>query len=70
VSGPSFNIDANVGPISPTVSFDADGFNGLALGFGPGTGLSVSTVFTDKFTIQDWLKNAPIIAEPWPDPWP
>jgi len=54
VSGWAGNIDANVGAVSPTVSFDADGFNGLALGYGPGAGLSVSATNTGKYTFADF----------------
>jgi len=54
VAGWSGNIDANVGAVSPTVSFDRDGFNGLAVGVGPGKGLSVSAVKTGTYTFSDF----------------
>ena len=60
VSGLSGNIDVNAGAVSPTVSFDTDGFNGLAIGYGPGAGLSVSATNTGKYTLSDFgadLKN-------------
>jgi hypothetical protein len=61
VSGWSGNIDANVGAVSPAVTFDGEGFNGLALGYGPGVGLSVSATNTGKYTLSDFssdLKDA------------
>ena len=46
IEGDAFNIDANIKSVSITVSFDSVGFNGLAVGIGPGMGVSTSITTT------------------------
>ena len=52
LEGDSFNIDANLGDVSVTLSFDGQGFNGLAFSVGPGVGVSTSVTKTGTISIQ------------------
>lgn len=58
-TGTTFDINAFGG--SGTVSFDNNGFNGIALTVGPGGGASTAVTNTSSVTINDflnWLKKA------------
>jgi RHS repeat-associated protein len=57
IEGWSFNVDANLGAVSPVVSFDEAGFNGVAMGIGPGKGLSVSFTKTWSYTVNDAIRD-------------
>ena len=59
VEGVGGGADANLGPVpvSPTISFDAEGFNGFGLGVGPGTGASVSVTSTSTYTFGDFADD-------------
>ncbi len=55
IEGVGGGADANLGPVpvSPTISFDAEGFNGLGFGVGPGAGGSASISNTVTYTFAD-----------------
>jgi hypothetical protein len=58
-AGTTFDINAFGG--SGTISFDNNGFNGIALTVGPGGGASAAVTNTSSVTINDffnWLKKA------------
>ena len=57
VEGVSYNLDINAGAISPTISFDNDGFNAAALAWGPGYGASFSITKTKTYTLNDLIKD-------------
>jgi hypothetical protein len=43
--------------VSPTISFDAEGFNGLGIGVGPGAGVSGSISNTVTYTCADFADD-------------
>ncbi len=55
IEGQSRNLDLNLGPISPTFSYDERGLNSIALGYGQGAGASGSVTYTNSITINDLL---------------
>ncbi|MBU1172738.1 MAG: hypothetical protein KKD44_24530 [Proteobacteria bacterium] len=57
LEGISWNIDANIGMISPTISFDDEGYNGYAWSFGPGGGISFSGTITGTYSINDLIRD-------------
>jgi hypothetical protein len=57
LEGVSYNLDINAWKVSPTVSFDDDGFNAAALAVGPGIGASFSITKTKTYTVNDMIKD-------------
>jgi RHS repeat-associated protein len=59
IEGVGGGADANLGPVpvSPTISFDAEGFNGLGIGVGPGAGVSGSISNTVTYTCADFADD-------------
>ena len=55
IEGQSQNFDLNLGPISPTFSYDDQGLNSIAIGYGQGAGASGSVTYTNSITINDLL---------------
>ena len=51
----SYNIDVNVGIFAGVLSFDAQGFNGVALGVGKGAGVSLSAMATGTYPFREAL---------------
>jgi RHS repeat-associated protein len=57
IEGWSTNIDVNAFGVSPVISFDDAGFNGAAVGLGPGKGMSISETYTSTYTIRDAIQD-------------
>jgi len=59
IEGVGGGADANLGPVpvSPTISFDAEGFNGLGFGIGPGAGGSASISNTVTYTFGEFADD-------------
>ena len=54
----SYNIDVNAGIFAGVLSFDAQGFNSVALGVGKGAGVSLSAMNTETYPFGKALLNA------------
>ena len=57
LEGVSINYDVNLKLVSPTFSFDDKGFNGAALGVGPGVGASSSVTSTSTYSVNDFISD-------------
>jgi uncharacterized protein RhaS with RHS repeats len=57
IEGWSYNVDLNLGGVSPVFSFDDAGFNGVSFGVGPGAGLSTSATKTWTYTVNDAIED-------------
>jgi RHS repeat-associated protein len=53
VEGDGYSLDVNMPLISPVLLFDAEGYNGYAVTFGPGAGAAVVAGETQTATVQD-----------------
>jgi RHS repeat-associated protein len=53
IEGWGTTIDINAGKFSPVLAFDDDGFNGAAIGVGPGVGVSASHGYTSTISLRD-----------------
>jgi hypothetical protein len=57
LEGVSINYDVNLKIVSPTFSFDDKGFNGTALGVGPGVGASSSVTSTSTYSVNNFISD-------------
>lgn len=55
IDGWGTDFDTNSIPGSPVILFDDAGFNGLALGVGPGKGASMSRTYTATYSVRDLI---------------
>ena len=58
IEGWSYNFDANLGMVSPVISMDSQGFNGISVGYGPGAGLSASATYTSTYSVKEMYNDA------------
>jgi hypothetical protein len=58
VEGDGYSMDVNMPVISPVLLFDAEGYNGYAVTFGPGAGAAVVAGETLTATVQDVIELA------------
>jgi len=58
IEGISYNIDANLGPVTVVASFDDAGFNAGAVGLGKGAGASVSAMPAATYTFGKAVLDA------------
>jgi RHS repeat-associated protein len=57
IEGDSLNFDINAKVVSPTISWDDQGFNGLTFGVGPGAGASSSFTNTSTYSIHNLISD-------------
>lgn len=68
IEGDSYNVDNNMIPFSPAITFDDQGVNGLEGSWGPGKGGSVSSGRTNTLSLRNLgfgrprIKSDPAIA--------